>query len=127
VTKRILIVDDEFEILFVLQRVFEDFAGWTALAVDSSQEGLQKAMTEAFDAIVLDISMPDLDGFQFVEALRANPQTQSLPVVLLTAKVTPSDRQRFAQIDVSGAIPKPFDPMVVWQQVAALLGWNEKV
>lgn len=123
-TKRILIVDDEFEILFVLQRVFEDFAGWQTVTARSSVEGLAKTKTESLDAIVLDVSMPEMDGFQFIEQLQSDSKTASIPVVLLTAKVTPSDRQRFAQMNIAGVIAKPFDPMTVWQQVAEILQWN---
>ncbi len=123
-TKRILIVDDEFEILFLLQRVFEDFAGWQTVTARSSVEGLAKTKIESLDAIVLDVSMPEMDGFQFVEQLQSDPATASIPVVLLTAKVTPSDRQRFAHMNIAGVIAKPFDPMTVWQQVAEILQWN---
>jgi len=123
-TKRILIVDDEFEILFVLQRIFEDFAGWQTVTARSSAEGLAKTKTESLDAIVLDVSMPEMDGFQFVEHLQSDLATASIPVVLLTAKVTPSDRQRFAQMNIAGVIAKPFDPMTVGQQVAEILQWN---
>lgn len=123
-TKRILIVDDEFEILFVLQRVFEDFAGWQTVTARSSVEGLAKTKTEVLDAIVLDVSMPEMDGFQFVEQLQLDSPSANIPVVLLTAKVTPSDRQRFAQMNIAGVIAKPFDPITVWRQVAEILQWN---
>lgn len=123
-TKRILIVDDEFEILFVLQRVFEDFAGWQTVTARSSVEGLAKTKTEVLDAIVLDVSMPEMDGFQFVEQLQLDSSSANIPVVLLTAKVTPSDRQRFAQMNIAGVIAKPFDPITVWRQVAEILQWN---
>ncbi|WP_036484067.1 response regulator [Myxosarcina sp. GI1] len=122
--KRVLIVDDEPEILFVLQRVFEDFAGWKAVTASSGKEGLAKARTEKLDSIILDVSMPEMDGFQFVERLQLDPQTEAIPVVLLTAKVTPGDRAKFAQMKIAGSIAKPFDPTTVWTQVAALLGWT---
>lgn len=123
-TKRLLIIDDEPEILFVLQRVFEDFAGWQAITASSSIEGLGKARTEAIDSIILDVSMPEMDGFQFVERLQCDLETQAIPVVLLTAKVTPSDRAKFSQMKIAGLITKPFDPTTVWTQVAAILGWT---
>lgn len=122
-TKRILIVDDEFEILFVLQRVFEDFAGWQTVTASSSLDGLHKARTEALNAIVLDVSMPEMDGFEFIEQLQSDPTLLGLPIVLLTAKVAPSDQQRFSALRIAGVVAKPFDPMTVWQQVADVLGW----
>jgi len=124
-TKRVLIVDDEFEISYVIQRVFEDFAGWQTVAANSSLEGLQKAKTEVFDAIVLDLSMPDIDGFQFIEELQAYPETKDIPVVLLTAKIILDEPRRFEELPIAGIIAKPFDPVAVWQQVAKILKWDE--
>jgi CheY-like chemotaxis protein len=124
-SKRVLIVDDEFEILFVLQRVFEDLAGWETVGATSSVEGLEKAATEVLDAIILDVSLPEMDGFAFLDVLRSTPRTATIPVVLLTAKVTPSDRRRFEGLPVSGVVAKPFNPMTVWREVAGILGWME--
>jgi CheY-like chemotaxis protein len=124
-SKRVLIVDDEFEILFVLQRVFEDLAGWETVGATSSVEGLEKAATEVLDAIILDVSLPEMDGFAFLDVLRSTPATATIPVVLLTAKVTPSDRRRFEGLPVSGVVAKPFNPMTVWREVAGILGWTE--
>lgn len=122
-TKRVLVIDDEFEILFVLQKVFEDFAGWQTFATSSSVEGLLTASQEPLDAVILDVSMPEIDGIEFVERLRADAALTDLPIVLLTAKVTPSDQQRFAALKIAGVVAKPFDPLTVWQQVASVLGW----
>lgn len=124
-TKRILVVDDEKDIRRVVQISLEKFAGWKAVMAESGQEGLLKARTEQpLDAVLLDVSMPDIDGFQFFSRLQADAATQSIPVVLFTAKVLPRDRQRFAQMGVAGTIVKPFNPMTVWCQVAEILGWQ---
>ncbi|WNZ21550.1 response regulator [Leptolyngbya sp. NK1-12] len=122
-TKRILIVDDEDDIRDVVQVSLEEFAGWQTLSAASGMEALCLATTEPVDAVLLDISMPDMDGFELCEALQNHPKTQNLPVIVLTAKVLPSDQQRFTQLDVAGVITKPFDPMTIWQQIGAILGW----
>ncbi|BAU63520.1 response regulator receiver protein [Stanieria sp. NIES-3757] len=123
-TKRILIVDDEEDIRDVVRVSLEEFGGWLTFAAPSGIEGLQIAKAQALDAILLDISMPDLDGFQIHAKLQADSKTQNIPVILLTAKVLSRDRQRFTALDVAGIITKPFDPMTVWQQVAEILGWE---
>ena len=123
-TKRILIVDDEEDICDVVQASLEEFGGWITLTAVSGMAGLQIAKTEAVDAILLDVSMPDMDGFQVCEALQADPKTQTIPVIVLTAKVLPTDRHRFAQLEVAGVITKPFDPMTIWSQVAEIFGWK---
>ncbi|MBE9191812.1 response regulator [Gloeocapsopsis crepidinum LEGE 06123] len=122
-TKHILIVDDDKDICRLVQISLEKFAGWTTAIAQSGQEGLLKAKTELLDAILLDVSMPDMDGFQFVTQIQANAATRSVPIVLLTAKTLPGDRQRFAQMAVAGVITKPFNPMTFWTQVAEILGW----
>jgi len=120
----ILIVDDEEDIRDVVRVSLEEFAGWSTITAESGVEGLQIAQTETLDAILLDISMPDMNGLQLCEALQANPETQKIPVIVLTAKVLPSDRRRFIDLDIAGIITKPFDPMTIWRQVAEILEWN---
>lgn len=124
VTKRILIVDDEKDIRDVVRVSLEEFAGWLTISATSGVEGLQIAKTEALDAILLDISMPDMDGFQMCKELQANLETQKIPVIVLTAKVLPSDRRRLKTLDVTGVISKPFNPKTMWRQVAEILGWD---
>jgi len=122
-TKRILIVDDEQDIRRIVQAALEKLAGWQTIVVGTGQEGLRKAKVELPDAIVLDISMPDMDGIEFYEHLQADAVTRCIPVVLLTAKVLPQDHQIFSQMGVAGVIPKPFNPITIGNQVAEILGW----
>lgn len=122
--KRILIVDDEEDIREVVQVSLEEFAGWHTATAASGTEGLQLAKNADFDAILLDVSMPDMDGVQVYEELHADPKTQAIPVIVLTAKVLPKDRQRFTDLGVAGIIVKPFDPVTVWSQVAEIMRWN---
>ena len=124
VTHQVLIVDDEEDIRDVVQVSLEEFAGWLTITATSGAEGLHIAQTQAPDVILLDISMPDMDGFQMCESLQANPDTQNIPVIVLTAKVLPSDRKRLADLKVAGVITKPFNPMTIWKQVAEILGWR---
>ena len=123
-TKKFLIVDDEERLRELVQACLEDLGGWATVTARSGKEALQIAETQAIDAIVLDVSMPDMDGFTVYEKLQANPVTKSIPVILLTAKILPSDRTRFAQMGIAGVIPKPFDPATISQEVAAILGWD---
>jgi CheY-like chemotaxis protein len=122
--KQILIIDDEEDIRAVVQVSLEEFGGWRTIAAASGAEGVQLARSEALDAILLDISMPDFNGFQVCEVLQQDAQTQLIPIIVLTAKVLPSDRQRFASLNVAGIITKPFDPILIWKEVAAILGWT---
>jgi CheY-like chemotaxis protein len=123
-TKRILIIDDEEDIREVAQLSLEMAANWDVLTASSGREGLAKAEVEQLDAILLDVMMPDWDGVTTFQQLQANPATQHIPVLLLTAKMQAADKRRFAQLGVTAVIAKPFDPMTLADQVAKFLGWD---
>jgi CheY-like chemotaxis protein len=123
-TKRILVVDDEDSLRDLACTCVEDLGGWNAIEAASGREALLKAETMPLDAILLDVSMPEMDGFQCYEKLKESPTTQTVPIILLTAKILPDDRTRFAQMDIAGVITKPFDPVLICNQIAELLGWN---
>lgn len=122
-TKRILVVDDEDDIRNIVQAALEDLGGWQTLGAASGVEALRLARQGAIDAILLDISMPDMDGFELFEQLQAHPSTQGVPVIVLTSKVLARDRDRFATLNVMGLITKPFNPLTLPQQIATLLHW----
>ncbi|NJN86145.1 MAG: response regulator [Leptolyngbyaceae cyanobacterium SL_7_1] len=123
-TKRILVIDDERDLRDIIQLSLEGFTDWETDGAGSGQEGLDKARTNPFDAILLDVSMPDMDGLQVFKQLQSHASTCSIPVVLLTAKTLPSDRHQFIGMGVTGLIGKPFDPTLIAKQVAEILGWT---
>ncbi|PZO36847.1 MAG: two-component system response regulator [Shackletoniella antarctica] len=123
-TKRILIVDDEADIRDIVQAALEDLGGWQTLGAASGSEALRLAQQGAIDAILLDISMPDMDGFEIHQVLQQTPATQGIPVIVLTSKVLARDRTRFADLNVAGVITKPFNPLTLAQQIAELLRWS---
>ncbi len=120
--KRVLVIDDEPSVRRVIQYCLEDLAGWTTEAVGSGQDGLILAITQPFDAIVLDLMMPGMDGLMFLKALRSHPDAPDLLIILLTAKsAIPVDS--LFDLDVAGIIEKPFDPIQFPIQIAQLLNW----
>jgi CheY-like chemotaxis protein len=126
--KRLLIVDDDPFIRDVAQVTLRKSAGWVSLTAASGREALERvqseiAKCEALDAILLDISMPGMDGFSVFEQLQADATTQSIPVILLTAKALPDNLQPFSEMGFAGVIVKPFDPLTVCRQIAEILNW----
>ncbi|MEX0271383.1 response regulator [Leptolyngbyaceae cyanobacterium UHCC 1019] len=124
VAKRVLVVDDEEPIQDVIQGCLEDVGGWEVLRAASGGEGVDLARSRLPDGILLDVSMPGMDGFEVLQRLQADPATQLIPVILLTARVQPEDRAKFAELAITGVILKPFDPMALVDQVAAAFGWE---
>jgi CheY-like chemotaxis protein len=123
--KRILVIDDEDSLRELACTCLEDLGGWTAIEAASGREGLLQAQASPPDAILLDVSMPEMDGFEFYTHLKANSITQALPVIFLTAKVLPDDRAKFAGMNIAGFITKPFDPTLLCDQIAELLNWAD--
>ncbi len=122
--RRILIVDDEDDIREVAGMSLEAVGGFEILTASSGAEGLERARAERPDAILLDVMMPGMDGPTTFAALRKDASTCEIPVILLTAKVQASDRQRFDALGVAAVMTKPFDPMELPGQVADVLGWR---
>jgi len=106
-----------------VQTCLEDLGGWETLVAGSGEECLQILQTERPNAILLDLSMPGMDGFAVYEILQSDPITRSIPIILLTAKVLPSDRAKFAQMPVAGVITKPIQPITLTEEVAEILEW----
>jgi CheY-like chemotaxis protein len=123
-SRLILLIDDEPDVRRVVQTCLEKLTRWTVIAVASGEEGLLKATTEKPDAIVLDMMMPGMDGYKFLDALLAKPETQSIPVVFLTAKAESHELRQYEALGVKGTIPKPFNPLTLHRDIAAALGWN---
>ncbi|ACB52905.1 two-component response regulator [Crocosphaera subtropica ATCC 51142] len=120
-TKRILLVDDDQDILDIAEIAFQKLAQWEVFRASSGLECLEKAKTEELDVILLDVSMPDMDGFQVVEALQADPLTQEIPIVLLTARALPRDENYYQEIGVVGVLRKPFNPLTIWRELSEML------
>lgn len=122
--KRVLVVDDEADVRTVVQGCLEDIAGWDVVTAASGQEGLAQVMISRPDAILLDMMMPEMDGFSFLKNLRTQLKERSIPIVLLTAKVNLPQIPELSQLNVKGIVPKPFDPFRLTEQVAVFLGWE---
>ncbi|WP_293146892.1 MULTISPECIES: response regulator [unclassified Microcoleus] len=122
----ILVVDDQEHLRELVQACLEDLGGWETLVAGSGEECLQIVQTQQPSAILLDVSMPGMDGIAVYEGLQSDPKTRSIPVILLTAKVLPSDRAKFAEMGVTGVIAKPIQPTSLTVEVAEILGWDEE-
>jgi len=119
--RRLLVVDDADDIRAVAVMALGRVDGLEALAVGSGPEALEQVRTDPPDAVLLDVSMPAMDGPTTLRALRADGYDG--PVLLLTAASDPLDA-RFDGLGVSGVLAKPFDPMQLGADVRTLLGWT---
>ena len=118
---RILIVDDEPDIGRLLGLILRG-AGFEVAAVDGGRAALADLAVSATDLVLLDVTMPELDGFETLRRIREAPATATLPVLMLTANAGAADRTRAAGLGADGFIGKPFDPAEVVERVRARLG-----
>ncbi|MBI3648135.1 MAG: response regulator [Actinobacteria bacterium] len=106
---RILLVDDDPVILRLLEVNFR-IDGFEVDSASRGEEALEKAAANPPDAVVLDVMMPGLDGWEVCERLRANPSLAGIPVVFLSARVRDEDRTRGEALGIADYVSKPFDP-----------------
>ncbi|MEH1947828.1 MAG: response regulator [Nostoc sp.] len=123
-SRNILIVDDEEDVQAIAKLGLEMGAGWNVLTACSGREALNIAANSKLDVILLDMMMPDMDGRATLQQLKANPVTNSIPVILLTAKVQESDQESFTGLDVAAVFAKPFRPLKLATQISEALGWG---
>jgi len=119
--KRILIVDDDADIREATQLCLEITGQWEVLKAGNGPEGLAIAQVEKPTAILLDMMLPGMDGITILKKLRENPDTQEIPIVILTAKAQSSEKKVFDQLKVAAVITKPYDPMTISDQIASAL------
>jgi CheY-like chemotaxis protein len=106
---KVLIADDETDLQMSIGRRLVH-AGYEVLIAADGAEATQMAIQAKPDVIVLDIGMPCGDGHTVAERLRTNPKTMFIPVVFLTARTSPADRQRAYEHGAYAYITKPFKP-----------------
>ena len=114
---RLLVVEDEARLLRNLARALRE-EGYAVDTAADGAEGLYKAENSSYDAIVLDVMLPELDGWQVLARLR---QTKKTPVLFLTARDTPADRVRGLDGGGDDYLIKPFDLSELFARLRALI------
>ena len=119
--KKILVVDDEERVREMLGFRLRLF-GYEVVQAADGREALEVAAREKPDLVLLDVMMPELDGFQVCSRLKQDEATKHIPVVILTAKAEAKDVTRAVHSGASDYLVKPYDPIVLQQKVARNLG-----
>ncbi len=117
---RIMVVDDEPDIV-KLVKISLEMANFEVIEAYSGVEALEKVKSIIPDLFLLDIMMPDMNGYQVCEKLKANDKTKSIPVVMLTAKGQRGDAEQGLKVGADDYIIKPFDPYELGEQISEIL------
>lgn len=118
---KVLVVDDEEDVRFVARVSLGRVGKMTVVEATNGEEGVTRAIEEQPDFILLDMMMPGMDGAATLRALRADARTAAIPVVFLTAKALASEVKRLRDLGAKGVVLKPFDPMTLHTEIAAIL------
>ena len=120
---RILYVEDEPDIQAVARIALETLGGFTLLICSSGKEAIAQAQAFAPDLLLLDVMMPGMDGVSTLQALRELADLHATPAMFMTAKVQPQEIAQLLDLGALDVIPKPFDPMILADQIKQL--WNK--
>ena len=117
---RVLVIDDESTVGVVLRLAF-DAEGHETVVAEDGRTGIELALAEHPDAIVLDLMMPRVNGYDVLDALRDADGMQEVPVLVLTAVALSSERDRCLSAGADAVMTKPFDPRDVVEALDDLL------
>lgn len=120
--RRVLLVDDDADIRIITTMSLEQVGGWEVVVATSGAEALTRATEDKPDVILLDVTMPGMDGRATLAHLKASESTRTIPVIFMTARVQRKEVERYMELGAAGVISKPFDPMLLPGEVLRLLG-----
>jgi two-component system cell cycle response regulator DivK len=116
----ILYIEDNLANRMLVRRVLE-IEGYTILEAEDAPSGLDVVRQSTPDLILLDINLPQMDGYELLTHLREIPELREVPIVALTANVMKGDRERSLAAGCNGYIQKPIDVDALPEQIAAFL------
>ena len=118
--KRILLIDDHQTVFRLLEAIVR-IKGYKLLYAESGQQGIVMARQEQPDLILLDVMMPDIDGFKVCQYLKENDGTKEIPIMFLTARGAEDDLEMGRKAGADGFMTKPFQTIEVLKQIEKLL------
>jgi len=118
--EKILIVDDDLDTLRLVGLMLQR-QGYQISAATNGQQGLDKAFDESPDLILLDVMMPDMDGYEVTRRLRQNPETSETPILMFTAKAQLDDKVVGFEVGANDYLTKPTHPSELQARVKTLL------
>jgi len=123
--ERVLVVDDEQDLLELVSYNLNK-EGYRVVGVSSGEEAIAAAKRDVPDLIVLDLLLPTVDGLEVCRRLKADPRTQHIPVLMLTAKSEEADVVTGLELGAEDYVTKPFSPRVLVARVKAVLRRRSK-
>ena len=119
-SERILVVEDDRDSLELL-KIQLKFLGWEVVPANSGREALEKVRMDRPNLVVLDMLMPEIDGFQVARMLKSDPDWKRIPILAATALAMPGDRERCLAAGCDDYLSKPFTHRELKEHLTRLL------
>jgi CheY-like chemotaxis protein len=116
----LLIVDDNSVNRIMLSR-YTTRLGYQSTLVENGRQALEKLQNEPFDLVLLDVDMPEIDGYQVLEQMKADPSLREIPVIMISAVDELESTVRCIELGAQDYLPKPFNPVLLRARLTACL------
>lgn len=120
-TATILYVEDNFDNRMLVRRVLEA-EGYRVVEAENGTQGIERLQSEIPDLVLMDINLPEIDGYEVTKRFKQLPSMAKVPVIAMTANVMKGDREKTLAAGCDGYIPKPIDIDTLPAQIAKFLG-----
>lgn len=114
--KKILVIEDNEQNMYLMHFLLEK-RGYEVIEALSGQAGLDALKKDMPDIILLDIQLPEMDGYAVAGAIRSNPENNEIPIVAVTSYAMAGDRERILAAGATGYVEKPIDPDTFVDQI----------
>jgi twitching motility two-component system response regulator PilG len=118
--KRVLVVEDE-ESLLKLETILLTVKGFEVIGAITGKMAIDKIGVEEFDLVLLDIMLPDIDGFEVCRQIRKDPRTTNVPIIMLTGKKSQEDHDKGVSCGANSYLVKPFKSAMIIDEINKLL------
>jgi len=119
--KRVLVIDDEPEILEILKFRLANW-GFDPLSATNGPEGIKLTLEEMPDAILLDVMMPGMNGFEVLGKLKGNDKTKNIPVIMITVEAARADIEKGIKNGATSYLTKPYEATELLEKIKEALG-----
>jgi len=119
--KRALVIEDNEDNMKLITFILEK-NGYGTIRAENGKMGIELALKERPDFILLDIQLPDMDGLEVLKELRRSEMNGEIPIIAITSYAMSGDRERLLEAGCNGYIEKPIDPVIIINQIREVIG-----
>jgi two-component system, cell cycle response regulator DivK len=119
--KRVLVIEDNEDNMHLMTFILQK-NGYAVIKAENGKKGIEQAMKEQPDFILLDIQLPDMDGLAVLKKIRQSEKTRAIKAIAVTSYAMTGDRERLVQAGCNGYIEKPIDPETIMAEINRIIG-----